>query len=118
MRLAGLLDAPRGRAHRHRREQVAPEPGSVAAIKWLHVFAPGLAGAGLAQRDLNLALAHRATVAPERTLLRGVIEMDETWVGGAQAGVRGSRQLKGRRPPSSSWPSNAVAAGRDGLGWR
>jgi ISXO2-like transposase domain len=26
-----------------------------------------------------------------------VIEMDETWVGGLQTGLKGSRQLKGRK---------------------
>jgi hypothetical protein len=36
-------------------------------------------------------------VAPEREKLRGTIEMDETWVGGLQAGLKGSRQLKGRK---------------------
>jgi transposase-like protein len=29
--------------------------------------------------------------------LHGEVEIDDTWVGGAQAGLRGSRQLKGRR---------------------
>src|ERR1700674_4651384 len=29
--------------------------------------------------------------------LRGEVEMDDTWVGGPQAGLRGSRQLKGRK---------------------
>lgn len=46
---------------------------------------------------LMLHKLRRATVAPERSKLRGVIEMDETWVGGWQSGVRGSRQLKGRK---------------------
>jgi transposase-like protein len=46
---------------------------------------------------LLLHKLRRATVAPERTKLKGVIEMDETWIGGRQAGVRGSRQLKGRK---------------------
>lgn len=32
-----------------------------------------------------------------REPLRGEVEVDETWVGGEQAGLRGSRQLKGRR---------------------
>ena len=36
-------------------------------------------------------------VAPEREKLRGVVEMDETWVGGLQTGPKGSRQLKGRK---------------------
>ena len=46
---------------------------------------------------LLLHKLRRATVADGRTKLRGVIEMDETWVGGYQAGVRGSRQLRGRK---------------------
>jgi hypothetical protein len=29
--------------------------------------------------------------------LRGDVEVDDTWVGGPQAGLRGSRQLKGRK---------------------
>jgi transposase-like protein len=32
-----------------------------------------------------------------RESLRGEVELDETWVGGPQAGLRGSRQLKGRK---------------------
>jgi hypothetical protein len=36
-------------------------------------------------------------VAPELEKLRGVVEMDETWVGGLQAGLRGSRQLNRRK---------------------
>lgn len=39
----------------------------------------------------------RAMVNPEREPLRGEVEVDETWVGGAQAALRGSRQLKGRK---------------------
>jgi len=31
-----------------------------------------------------------------REPLRGEVEVDETWVGGMQAGLQGSRQLKGR----------------------
>ncbi len=33
----------------------------------------------------------------EREPLWGEVEVDETWVGGTQAGLRGSRQLKGRK---------------------
>ena len=33
----------------------------------------------------------------ERESLRGEVEVDETWIGGTQAGLRGSRQLKGRK---------------------
>jgi transposase-like protein len=33
----------------------------------------------------------------EREPLRGEVEVDDTWIGGTQAGLRGSRQLKGRK---------------------
>jgi transposase-like protein len=39
----------------------------------------------------------RAMVNVAREPLRGEIEVDDTWVGGIQAGLRGSRQLQGRR---------------------
>ena len=39
----------------------------------------------------------RAMVNRAREPLRGEVEIDDTWVGGTQAGLRGSRQLKGRR---------------------
>src|SRR4030088_2325445 len=39
----------------------------------------------------------RAMVNVAREPLYGEVEVDETWVGGEQAGLRGSRQLKGRR---------------------
>jgi hypothetical protein len=39
----------------------------------------------------------RAMVNLERERLWGEVEVDETWVGGTQAGLRGSRQLKGRK---------------------
>jgi len=39
----------------------------------------------------------RAMVNFTRTPLQGEVEVDDTWVGGAQAGLRGSRQLKGRK---------------------
>lgn len=39
----------------------------------------------------------RAMVNLVREPLRGEVEVDETWIGGAQAGLRGSRQLKGRK---------------------
>ena len=39
----------------------------------------------------------RAMVNVGREPLHGEVEVDETWVGGEQAGLRGSRQLKGRR---------------------
>lgn len=39
----------------------------------------------------------RAMVNSAREPLRGEVEVDDTWVGGTQAGLRGSRQLKGRK---------------------
>jgi transposase-like protein len=39
----------------------------------------------------------RAMVNLTREALRGEIEVDDTWVGGTQAGLRGSRQLKDRK---------------------
>src|SRR5258708_35601991 len=41
----------------------------------------------------------RAMVNAVREPLHGEVEVDDTWVGGEQAGVRGSRQLKNRRAP-------------------
>jgi transposase-like protein len=39
----------------------------------------------------------RAMVNVAREPLQGEVEVDDTWVGGPQAGLRGSRQLKGRK---------------------
>jgi transposase-like protein len=39
----------------------------------------------------------RAMVNVAREPLHGEVEVDDTWVGGPQAGLRGSRQLKGRK---------------------
>jgi transposase-like protein len=39
----------------------------------------------------------RAMVNLTREPLRGEIELDDTWVGGLQPGLRGSRELKGRK---------------------
>lgn len=39
----------------------------------------------------------RAMVNARREPLRGEVEVDDTWIGGTQAGLRGSRQLKGRK---------------------
>jgi transposase-like protein len=45
----------------------------------------------------NSRIHRRALVNDAREPLRGSVEIDDTWVGGTQAGIRGSRQLKGRR---------------------
>ena len=39
----------------------------------------------------------RAMVNVGREPLRGEVEIDDTWIGGPQAGLRGSRQLRGRK---------------------
>ena len=39
----------------------------------------------------------RAMINVAREPLHGEVEVDDTWVGGPQAGLRGSRQLKGRK---------------------
>ena len=39
----------------------------------------------------------RAMINLKREPVRGEVEVDDTWVGGTQAGLRGSRQLKGRK---------------------
>ena len=39
----------------------------------------------------------RAMVNATREPLHGEVELDDTWVGGPQPGLRGSRQLKGRK---------------------
>src|SRR5437879_4508232 len=39
----------------------------------------------------------RAMVNLAREPLQGEVEVDDTWIGGEQAGLRGSRQLKGRK---------------------
>ena len=46
---------------------------------------------------LMLHKLRRAMVNTAREPLHGEVEMDDTWIGGHQAGLRGSRQLKGRR---------------------
>ena len=55
---------------------------------------------GLRRYETAWMLLHklrRGTVNVAREPLYGDIEVDDTWVGGHQAGVRGSRQLKGRK---------------------
>ena len=55
---------------------------------------------GLRRYETAWMLLHklrRAMVNVTRERLHGEVEMDDTWVGGPQPGVRGSRQLKGRK---------------------
>jgi transposase-like protein len=46
---------------------------------------------------LLLHKLRRAMVNTARDPLHGEVELDDTWVGGPQPGLRGSRQLKGRK---------------------
>jgi transposase-like protein len=53
---------------------------------------------GLTRYETAWMLLHklrRAMVNTAREPLKGEIELDDTWVGGPQPGIRGSRQLKG-----------------------
>ena len=55
---------------------------------------------GLSSYETAWMMLHklrRAMVNAARDPLRGEVEVDDTWVGGEQAGLRGSRQLKDRR---------------------
>jgi hypothetical protein len=71
------------------------------------VPSPSFVSALLLQRQLGISrcetawmMLHklrRAMVNVTREPLRGEVEVDETWVGGEQARLRGSRQLKNRR---------------------
>jgi transposase-like protein len=67
---------------------------------------PGISALQL-QRQLGLVsfgttwvLLHklrRAMVNPDRRKLAGSVEVDETWIGGKQAGLKGGRQRRGRK---------------------
>jgi transposase-like protein len=55
---------------------------------------------GLSRYETAWMMLHklrRAMVNAAREPLHGEVEVDDTWIGGQQAGLRGSRQLKGRR---------------------
>ncbi len=59
----------------------------------------------------------RAMVNVAREPLRGEVEIDEAWIGGPEAGLRGSRQLKGRRAALVWWPLRNGAKHRDDCEW-
>lgn len=55
---------------------------------------------GLRRYETAWMLLHklrRAMVNATREPLHGEVEIDDTWIGGSQSGLRGSRQLKGRK---------------------
>jgi len=62
-----------------------------------HAFAAQLGLSCYETARMMLHKLRRAMVNAAREPLHGQVEVDETWVGGEQAGLRGSRQLKGRR---------------------
>src|ERR1039457_5767509 len=55
---------------------------------------------GLRRYETAWMMLHKlrqAMVNLAREPLRGEVEVDDTWIGGAQTGLRGSRQLRGRK---------------------
>ena len=55
---------------------------------------------GISRYETAWLLLHklrRAMVDPDRSRLAGTVEVDETWVGGKQAGLKGGRQRKHRK---------------------
>lgn len=55
---------------------------------------------GISRYETAWVLLHklrRALVDPNRSQLTGTVEVDETWVGGKLAGLKGGRQRKGRK---------------------
>ncbi len=55
---------------------------------------------GISRYETAWLLLHklrRAMVDPDRSRLAGTVEVDETWVGGKQAGLKGGRQRKNRK---------------------
>ena len=60
----------------------------------------------------------RAMVNAAREPLHGEVEIDDTWIGGTQAGLRGSRQLKGRRAALVLSPLRSAAEPRGASAWQ
>ena len=94
----------------YRRNDSSPDQDSLTDWFWAaYLMTTDKRGVSalLIQRQLGLSsyetawmMLHklrRAMVHVAREPLYGEIEVDETWVGGEQAGLRGSRQLKGRQ---------------------
>lgn len=76
-----------------------------AAAYLVSSLKPGISALQLGQQlDLRYETAwvllhklRRAMVNPDRTKLAGTIEVDETWIGGKQAGLKGGRQRRDRK---------------------
>ena len=60
----------------------------------------------------------RAMINMTREPLWGEVEVDDTWIGGTQAGLRGSRQLKGRKAALVLVAVEKRAAVPVALAWR
>jgi len=60
----------------------------------------------------------RAMVNAAREPLHGEVEIDDTWIGGTQAGLRGSRQLRGRRAALVVVAVENGARRPGGCGWQ
>jgi hypothetical protein len=76
------------------------------AAFWMTAHKPGLSALqlqnmlGLARYETAWLILHklrRAMVNADREPLKGTVEVDETFVGGGQLGLRGGRQIKGRK---------------------
>ena len=76
------------------------------AAFWMTAHKPGLSAVqlqhmlGLGRYETAWLILHklrRAMVDANRELLKGTVEVDETFIGGEQLGLRGGRQLGGRK---------------------
>jgi transposase-like protein len=76
------------------------------AAFWMTAHKPGLSALqlqhmlGLARYETAWLILHklrRAMVNANREQLKGTVEVDETFIGGEQLGLRGGRQIRGRK---------------------
>jgi len=85
-------------------------------------FCAALAAAtGMSRYETAWMMLHkfrRAMVNIAREPLWGEVEVDETWVGGTQAGLRGSRQLKGRKAALVIVAVEKRGKGSGRVGWQ
>jgi hypothetical protein len=71
---------------------------------------------GMTRYEIAWMMLHkfrRAMVNVGREPLRGEVEIDDTWVGGPQAGLRGSRQLRGRKAALVIVPYEQIRGAKD-----
>lgn len=89
------------------------KPG-ISALQLQHLL--GLGSFGTAWTMLHKF--RRAMVNPDRTPLSGEVEVDATWVGGKQAGLKGGRQKKDRKALLVVVAVERHARASDACGWR